>query len=218
MNPAPLRIQQLTVGPLQENCWLLVDPESSDAVLVDPGDEPERLLAAVTDAGATLSAIWLTHAHFDHVGGIAGVRRASPVPVYLHPMDRVLYDRAATSAAAWNLAIEAPEVEPLPLAEGNVVKVGRFVFDVWHLPGHAPGHVAFIGHGLCISGDLLFAGSIGRTDFPLCDPAAMHASLQRLATLPPETRVLSGHGVITSIGQERDSNPFLSGAARPLGA
>jgi glyoxylase-like metal-dependent hydrolase (beta-lactamase superfamily II) len=218
MSSSPLHVQQLTVGPLQENCWLLVDPESSAAVLVDPGDEPERLMAAVAAAGATLQAIWLTHAHFDHVGGIAGVRRAAPVPVLMHPADRVLLDRAATSAAAWNLSIESPNVDPTPLAEGDTVTVGRFTFDVWHLPGHAPGHVAFIGHGECLSGDLLFAGSIGRTDFPLCDPSAMHASLQRMATLPPETRVLPGHGVPTTIGHERETNPFLSGAARPLGA
>lgn len=217
MSEMPLRIQQLTVGPLQENGWLLVDPESKAAVLVDPGDEPERLLEAVTAEGATLQAIWLTHAHFDHVGGIAGIRRVAPVPVYMHPLDRVLLDRAATSAAAWNLSIEPPDVEPLTLDEGMTMTLGRFTFAVWHLPGHAPGHVAFIGHGLCLSGDLLFAGSIGRTDFPLCDPTAMHRSLQRMATLPPGTRVLPGHGVSTTIGHERDTNPFLSGAARPLG-
>lgn len=213
-----LRVQQLTVGPLQENCWLLSDPTSSTAVLVDPGDEAPRLLEAVKAAQATLSAIWLTHAHFDHLGAVAGVLEAGEVPVYLHPADRVLYERAADSASRWGITIEQPTAGTQPLAEGGQVTLGAFSFDVWHLPGHAPGHVAFIGHGLCISGDLLFAGSIGRTDLPLCDPAAMHQSLQRLATLPATARVLSGHGVTTTIGQELASNPFLRGAARPIGA
>lgn len=96
--------------------------------------------------------------------------------------------------------------------------LGAYRFDVWHVPGHAPGHVAFVGHGLCVSGDVLFAGSIGRTDLPLCDPQAMHRSLQRLATQDDVVRVLPGHGVTTTIGRERASNPFLRGAARPIGA
>lgn len=213
-----LRIQQLTVGPLQENCWLLSDPEQAQAVLVDPGDEAERLLEAVDATSATLSGIWLTHAHFDHVGAVAAVVRARQVPVWLHPADQVLYTHVADSARRWGLEVEPPSPADHDLAEGDVLTLGRFRFDVWHVPGHAPGHVAFVGHGLCISGDVLFAGSIGRTDLPFCDPTAMHQSLQRLATLDESTRVLPGHGGMTTIGQERRSNPFLRGGARPLGA
>lgn len=213
-----LRIQQLTVGPLEENCWLLSDPESREAVLVDPGDESDRLLEAVAASGCTLAGIWLTHAHFDHVGGVAGVVRATPVPIWVHPADQVFYARAADNAMRWGITVENPPASDRTLAEGDVMSLGRYRFDVWHVPGHAPGHVAFVGHGLCISGDVLFAGSIGRTDLPFCDPGAMHRSLQRLATLEPETRVLPGHGVMTTIGREQASNPFLSGAARPLGA
>jgi glyoxylase-like metal-dependent hydrolase (beta-lactamase superfamily II) len=214
----PLRVEQLTVGPLEENCWLLADTERAEAVLVDPGDEPERLLAAVDAAGCTLAAIWLTHAHFDHVGGVAGIIRERSVPIWLHPADQPLYERASSSAARWGLSVENPPAASHPLAEGDTVTLGRFSFAVWHVPGHAPGHVAFVGHGLCISGDVLFAGSIGRTDLPLCDPSAMQQSLLRLATLDDGTRVLPGHGVTTSIGREKASNPFLRGAARPIGA
>lgn len=213
-----LRIRQLTVGPLEENCWLLVDPDARAAVLVDPGDEPDRLLAAVAAEGATLQAIWLTHAHFDHVGGIAGVARQCPVPIWLHPDDQVLYGLASTSAAKWGLTVENPPTATHALHEGETLQLGGYTFSVWHLPGHAPGHVALIGHGLCVSGDVLFAGSIGRTDLPLCDPGAMQASLARLATLPEGTRVLPGHGVSTTIGRELATNPFLRGAARPIGA
>lgn len=213
-----LRIQQLTVGPLQENCWLLSDPESNQAVLVDPGDEAERLLNAVDETGCRLVGIWLTHAHFDHIGAVAGVVRARPVPIWVNPADDFFYQRAADNAARWGVVVENPPPADHALAEGDQLVIGRFTFDVWHVPGHAPGHMAFIGHGLCISGDVLFADSIGRTDLPLCDPAAMHESLMRLATLEDATRVLPGHGVMTSIGRERASNPFLRGAARPIGA
>lgn len=213
-----LRVQQLTVGPLEENCWLLADPDSGQAVLVDPGDEAPRLLAAVDASGCALSAIWLTHCHFDHVGGVAGVLRERSVPVHRHPADEVFYRNAAGNASRWGIVVENPPPASCDIAEGDVVSLGEYRFDIWHVPGHAPGHVAFIGHGLCISGDVLFAGSIGRTDLPLCDAKAMQQSLTRLATLPEETRVLTGHGVMTSIGRELTSNPFLRGVARPIGS
>ena len=213
-----LTLRQLTVGPLQENCWLLADTVSGKAVLVDPGDEADVLLAAVDATGCALEAIWLTHAHFEHVGGVAGVIAARPVPIWLHPADAFFYANAASNAARWGVVIQDPPPADHELAEGDRVQLGDYLFDVWHLPGHAPGHVAFIGHGLCLSGDLLFAGSIGRTDLPLCDPTAMHRSLMRMATLNSETRVCPGHGVSTTIGRELASNPFLRGAARPLGA
>ncbi len=213
-----LTLRQLTVGPLQENCWLLADTASGKAVLVDPGDEPLALLAAVDATGCTLEAIWLTHAHFDHVGGVAGIVALRPVPIWVHPADAVFYANAASNAARWGVVIDNPPPADHELGEGDRVQLGEFAFDVWHLPGHAPGHVAFIGHGLCFSGDVLFAGSIGRTDLPLCDPTAMHQSLMRMATLSAETRVLPGHGVSTTIGRELASNAFLRGAAQPVGA
>ncbi len=213
-----LRIRQLTVGPLEENCFLLVDPDTKDAVLIDPGDEPDRLLEAVAAEGATLRAIWLTHAHFDHVGGIAGVIRRTPVPIWVHPADQEFYQNAATHGSRWGLVVENPPPSTDTLGEGDRLTLGAYSFDVWHVPGHSPGQVALIGHGLCIAGDLLFAGSIGRTDLPLSDPVAMHSSLQRLVTLDEGTRVLPGHGVTTTIGRELASNPFLRGAARPIGA
>lgn len=203
-------VQQLTVGPIAENCYLLADEVSGEAVLVDPGDEAERLLAAVDATGCALSAIWLTHAHFDHVGAVAAIVRARKVPVYLHPADREWYDAAAEAGLRFGLTIETPPPPDHELAEGATLSLGGFGFDVWHVPGHAPGHVAFVGHGLCISGDVLFEGSVGRTDLPRCDAAELRRSLQRLTTLPPTTRVLPGHGGYTDIGAELATNPFLS--------
>ncbi len=207
-----------TVGALDENCWLLADVDTRRAVLVDPGDEAERLLEAVAAAQCELHEIWLTHAHFDHVGAIAGILRQRSVPVRLHPLDLPLYEAATVAAARWGLSVEQPPTGTLPLAEGDVIRLGAAEFEIWHVPGHAPGHVAFIGQGLCISGDVLFAGSIGRTDLPMCDPRAMNESLQRLSSLDPSTKVLPGHGGPTTIGRERSTNPFLRGLARPVGA
>ncbi len=213
-----MRIDAFTVGPLQENCYLVVDEQAGEAVLVDPGDEAPRLAAAVRASGARLTAIWLTHAHVDHVGAVAPLAKEFNVPVALHPFDRPLYDRAPQIGLTYGMRIDPLPVPALELGEGLAVQVGACRFDVLHLPGHAPGHVAFLGHGVMFSGDVLFAGSIGRTDLPLCDPSAMRSSLQRLSTLEPATIVYPGHGPATSIARELSSNPFLSGLARPIGS
>lgn len=206
-----LRVEGFAVGPLQENSWLLSDPGSRAAVLVDPGDEAPRLLAAVAASGCALQAIWLTHAHFDHVGAVAAILRDRQVPVLLHAFDRPLYDLAAASALRFGLTVEQPTGDTVSVTDGDVLRIGAAEFLVWHVPGHAPGHVAFIGEGVCLSGDMLFGGSIGRTDLPGCDARAMQRSLERLVTLPPDTRVLPGHGESTTIARERANNPFLRG-------
>lgn len=211
-------VEGITVGPLQENCWLLADPKSGEAVLIDPGYEADVILAALDATGCTLKAIWLTHAHVDHVGAVAPIARARAVPVVGHPADAPFYEQATAIGLQYGMQIEPLPPRGVELAEGNTLTLGGYRFDVWHLPGHAPGHVAFIGSGLCFSGDVLFEGSIGRTDLPLCDPRAMHASLQRMATLAPDVRVFPGHGSDTTIGRELATNPFLRGLARPIGA
>ena len=209
-----LTVDTRVVGPFQENCWLLRDAATGDCVLIDPGAEPELLLEMVRRNGGTLRAIWLTHAHLDHVGAIAGLKRAHPdVPVHLHPADLPVLRFAGRIAQGYGLPFEQPPDHDLPLAEGDTVRVGPHAFDVWHVPGHAPGHVAFVGGGRIFSGDVLFAGSIGRTDLPLCDPSALARSLDRLTTLDDQTEVFPGHGPTTTIGSEVRTNPFLTGAA-----
>ena len=209
-----MRIAGHTVGPLQENCYLVVDEAAGEGVLVDPGEEGARLVGAVREAGVRLTAIWLTHAHFDHVGAVAEVRRTWPVPVHLHPADEPLYVRAARSAAAYGLPLEQPPAADVAIGEGDSLAVGSLRFDVLHLPGHAPGHVAFVGEGVAFAGDVLFAGSVGRTDLPLADPRLLAASLARLTALPGETVVYPGHGPATTIGAELETNPFLNGSLR----
>jgi glyoxylase-like metal-dependent hydrolase (beta-lactamase superfamily II) len=212
-----VRVETLTVGPLQENCYLIIDEPSGAAALVDPGDEGDRVVAAVRSAGARLEAVWITHAHMDHVGGIAAVKRAFDVPVYLHPADEPLYRIADRQAAAFGLWMEPPPPPDRELSDGQRLTLGGLEFKVIHAPGHAPGHVVILGHGAAFCGDCIFAGSIGRTDLPMSDPRRLAASLERIASLPPETILYPGHGPATTVGDELVTNPFLNGTARVVG-
>lgn len=212
-----MRIDLRTVGPFQENCYLVVDDHAGRGVLVDPGDDAESILDMVARSGADLEAIWLTHAHLDHIGALEAVRRRYDVPVLMHPLDRPYYDTlSARAAQMYGLPWLQPTGVTTPIADGDTLTVGSHAFRVLHVPGHAPGLVGFIGEGVALAGDLLFAGSIGRTDLPLCDPHAMDASLERIMQLDDSTIVHPGHGPSTTIGQERASNPFLTGRARPV--
>ena len=208
----------LTVGAFQENCYLLTETDTARCVIIDPGAEPDRIIAAVERSGATPEAIWLTHAHLDHIGAISGLRRRFDIPVYLHPLDEPLYAMASRQAALYGLPFEQPEPADRTLGEGDVMELGSLRFAVMHVPGHAPGHVVFHGHGVALVGDCLFAGSIGRTDLPLSNPRDLALSLDRIVGLPEETVVYPGHGPITTIGTEAATNPFLNGAARIVGA
>jgi len=209
-----LNVQTLTVGAFQENCYLLVDEATRRAVIVDPGSEGERLVEAIEDCGAELEAIWITHAHVDHVGAIAPVKNRWDVPVFLHPADLRLYQAAGRQAQVYGVPFEEPPPPDREFADGQTVTVGDLEFRIMHTPGHAPGHVVIHGHGMAIVGDCLFAGSIGRTDLPFSNPAQLASSLERIAALPVETVIYPGHGMDTTIGEERLSNPFLNGSAR----
>jgi hydroxyacylglutathione hydrolase len=212
-----MKVQTLTVGAFQENCYLVIDEDTKRSVVVDPGSEGARIVDAIEKSGTTLEAIWITHAHVDHVGAIAAIRKRWNVPIYLHPLDRPLYEASPRQAQVYGLPFEEPPPPDREFSEGQRVKVGEKELTVLHAPGHAPGHVVIHGEGIALVGDCLFAGSIGRTDLPFSNPPELAASLEKIGALAPETVVYAGHGAETTIGEERRSNPFLNGTARIVG-
>jgi glyoxylase-like metal-dependent hydrolase (beta-lactamase superfamily II) len=206
-----LEVVAIPNGTFAQNCYLVHPRGSSDAAIVDPGEESARILAEAARRGLRITAIWLTHAHIDHVLGVAAVRAATGAPISLHPSDRPFYDNAPTQGLMFGIQVAplpAPDVE---LHHGDVLTLGDVALEVRHVPGHSPGHVVLVAPGLVLGGDVLFAGSIGRTDLPGGDLETLLDGIRReLLTLPDETVVYSGHGPPTTIGVERNTNPFLT--------
>ncbi|HTY42173.1 MAG TPA: MBL fold metallo-hydrolase [Thermoanaerobaculia bacterium] len=211
MTAAPL-VETFPVGPLQCNCTILADPVSREAVVIDPGDEPERIVRALEAAKVTPVALLHTHAHFDHIGGSRAVKEATGAPIRLHPADRPLYDALPEQAAFFGLRAEAPLPPDAPLAEGEVVHFGPHALRALHTPGHTPGSTSFLLEGdapILFSGDTLFRRSIGRTDLWGGDTDAILASIrEKLFALPGDVPVVCGHGPDTTIDEERRLNPF----------
>ena len=212
---ASVEVICLTNGAFQENCYIVIDRETKESVVVDPGEDADLFLRRIDYEGLHVEAVWLTHAHVDHILGVKRVVEQTGAPVYLHPDDRSLYD-GVKEQGSW-LGIQADE-QPEPgqeLVHGGRVEVGECTFEVRHVPGHSPGGVAFVGYGLAIVGDAIFDGSIGRTDLPGGDAATLLTSIrEQLLVLPDETLVYPGHGPATTIGKERKFNPFLTGLNR----
>lgn len=179
--------------------------------LIDPGDDAGRILQLVQETGVKVQAILLTHAHFDHIGAVQPVREALGIPVYLHPADLPLYRVGKVSASRWNLPFTQPGDPDHEITQDQVFQAGDLRLTARELPGHAPGHVVFIGDGFVIAGDTLFQGGIGRTDLPGGNHPLLIQGIQReLLSLPDDTAVYSGHGGSTTVGRERVGNPFLN--------
>lgn len=210
-----LEIVTITTGRFVQNCLLVIDAASGATAIVDPGEDGNAIVGELDVRGLEPTAIWLTHAHIDHVLGIPAVRQRFPVPIYLHPADQQLYDGVPAQAEWFGLRADRLPAPDRELAHGTSLHLGATAFAVRHVPGHSPGSVAFITPGYALSGDALFAGSIGRTDLPGGDTAQLLESIrQELLTLPDSTVVKSGHGPDTTIGVERLTNPFLRADAR----
>jgi len=204
-----LEILAIPNGQFAENCYLLT--AGATAVLIDPGEEWERFLTELERREARLAAIWLTHAHLDHILGVGEVQSETGAPIWLHPADRPLYDNLPQQALWLGLRVPAAPAPQHELAHGQTLSLGGHDFLVRHTPGHSPGSVSLVGEGAVFSGDALFQGSIGRSDLPGGHHETLIASIRReLLSLPDATRVLSGHGPETTIGAERRTNPFLT--------
>jgi glyoxylase-like metal-dependent hydrolase (beta-lactamase superfamily II) len=205
-------LETFPVGPLQCNCTILGDEDAGEAIVIDPGDEVGRIHARLTALGLKLKQILVTHAHIDHVGGALKLKRLTGAPILLNENDLPLL-KMMEMQAAW-LGIAPPETAPPDqnLADGLSVGLDRFPAKVLYTPGHTQGSVClhFAPLNLLVAGDTLFAGSIGRTDLPGGNyPQIIDSIHSRLLALPDETHVLTGHGPATTIGEERQSNPFL---------
>ncbi len=208
------KIVCLTNGMFMENCYLIGSPETSEAVLVDPGEEAELFLRRLDHEGLELKQVWLTHGHMDHVDGVRRVVQETGAELHLHPDDRELYDSYVAQRAKYGLgAVDSLPPPDRDLDHGDELRIGEYTFVVRHVPGHSRGGVAFVGHGVVFSGDALFTGSIGRTDLPGGHTETLLTSIrEQLLSLPDETVVYPGHGPETTIGTERRTNPFLTGA------
>ncbi|HZB02269.1 MAG TPA: MBL fold metallo-hydrolase [Actinomycetota bacterium] len=194
-------------NPFGTNCWILGDAESADAVVVDPGFDPEGIRSLLVDVGRRPVAVLLTHAHLDHASA-AGEFAGEEVPVFVHGEDAVAFD----DIDRWNPGFENPltPVKDLrPIADREVLRFADLSIVVHHTPGHTPGHCSFEIDAALAAGDLVFAGTIGRSDFPNSSPQDMRRSLRWFLTLDGPTEVLPGHGERTTVGRERASNPFL---------
>jgi hydroxyacylglutathione hydrolase len=207
----------IPVTPFQQNCTLLWCEATARAVVIDPGGDLPDIERAIAEAKVSVDKIWLTHGHVDHVGGAAELKAKLGVPIEgPHRADQYLLDHVVDSARMFDIAGVANVTPDRWLDEGERVEVGELTFDILHCPGHSPGSVAFINAAqrLAIVGDVLFAGSVGRTDLPGGDQRQLLKSIRdKLLPLDDDVTVLSGHGPVTTIGRERATNPFIQQAA-----
>ena len=206
-----MQLRCITVGYPPENCYLLLCGQGQ-AVLVDPGAQADRLYEAVRQSGHTLSWILLTHGHYDHIGAVQRLRELTGARLAVPRDERTLLADAQQNLSAYTMPAPLCITDAdLYLGDGDTLEVGDTVLQTLHTPGHTEGSSCYLCGDVLFAGDTLFYGSIGRTDFPGGNVQKMLASLQRLATLPPETAVYPGHGEATTVGQEVACNPYMNG-------
>lgn len=201
----------LVVGSLETNCYLVYCPETLECAVVDPGAEPDEIIRLIAKLGLKPVAILNTHAHVDHVGANKDIKEKFNIPLYLHSADLSILEKAQDSELALFLGAKDSPVPDHFIKEGDEIKIGKSSLKVIHTPGHSPGSVSFLGGGFLLSGDTLFFGGVGRTDFPGGSWQQLESSIkERILVMSDETIVLPGHGPSTTVGEEKRSNPFIT--------
>ncbi len=200
-------IKRLVVGPLEVNCYLLADGNGLSLV-IDPGDEPDLIMDVIRSNGFNVQYIVCTHGHFDHVGAVAELKDETGAKVLIHREELEIYHAARDMAAFWGYDVDNPPEPDVFINDGDDIRIGEISFRVIHAPGHSPGGICLYSKGIVITGDTLFAGSVGRTDFYGGDINQLKESFNKLMLLPEDTRVLPGHGPESTIGEEKRENPF----------
>lgn len=208
-----LEIVSFILGPAQTNAYLVADPQTKEAAVIDPSWDGDVILKAAQDRGWRIGHLWYTHAHFDHIGGAAAIADAlNPLPlVALHPDDHVLW-RVGGGGAKYGFDIDPGPEPTIDFTQGMKLKLGSNEFEVRYTPGHTKGHcVLYVPkENICFCGDLIFNSGVGRTDLPGGDWAALENSIRtQIFTMPDKTRLLSGHGAETTVGNEKIDNPFI---------
>jgi len=205
-----LIIKDLTVGPIMANCFILGCDTTKEAVVIDPGDESNRILMALAGLKLKVKYIINTHGHFDHVGANKKIKDATGADLLIHSLDVPMLAHLSASASAWGLQSDDSPPPDRTIKDGDEIKFGNIILKVIHTPGHTQGGISLYSDGFVFVGDTLFAGSIGRTDFPGGDFDTLISSIRKkLFVLGDDVRVFSGHGPETTIGDEKRHNPFV---------
>jgi hydroxyacylglutathione hydrolase len=205
----PLAVDTFVLGPAQENCYIVrTERGAAEAVVVDPGDDAAQLRLELARMGTRCAAILITHAHWDHLGGVADLAEGTGAPVYISELEKQVLERPRDFFP--DVAIR-PYTPDVTLNGDETIEVAAISFETVPVPGHSPGHLAYYGEGCLFAGDVLFQGSVGRTDLPFADWETLVESIRALIDrFPPETVVYSGHGPQTTLGRELAGNPFLA--------
>lgn len=212
-------VETLQLGPIATNCYIVRDEATGRAAVIDPGGNAPRLSAELARQGLTVEAIVATHAHFDHIGAVRDLVLATGAPFLAGEAEAPLLAGAVEHALMFfGISVAPPPPPDRLLRDGDELTLGGALFRVAHTPGHSPGHICLLGDGVAFVGDVIFPGSIGRTDLPGGDYDTLMRSIARhILTLPDETVLYSGHGPETTVGRERRTNPFLAGLAPAAG-
>jgi glyoxylase-like metal-dependent hydrolase (beta-lactamase superfamily II) len=210
MNSSKLQIENIIVGPLSSNCYIVWDQETSQGIVIDPGDDPDKILERIKKNKIKIEKILVTHSHFDHIGAISALKKELNVDFLAHEEDLFFIEEEKDAAKRLGVDIDQPPKPDRFIKDGEIISVGRFNLKVLHTPGHSPGGVCYLYDKILFSGDTLFQGSIGRTDLRKGSLNDLIKSIKnRLYHLPDDTVVYTGHGPLTTIGYEKKFNAFV---------